>query len=505
LTYAQTFAFGFIYDDYWTVVNNAHLDKPLGQLVRAAVSGRSVEWGMPDATRPLMGLSLRLDRWLFGLSPAAHHVHSVCLYAAVCVAVFLLAFAVLRRFSSALVTGLLFAVSPLHAEVVAAVSYREDLLSALGLFGAAALVFWPSARPPPWRAYACAGLWLYALLGKESALIGPLLLAPLALVRRPSRSVLLGRPPLWLLGAAVALLWCNWRFGMSMLGEQIPLAEYGSWWEKLLRTARFELLSSAHSLVPVWARPEHEALAVPHWAWLLACVALVPLALALLKRRSLRVFCGAWGVALVAPLLTSPLFGPVNETADRYWFVGSISGALVLGAGVSALGRRQPALGLSALVLLVGGGLLASRAAGAAWGSEVSLWTAAVEAAPRSGRAWTSMSRVHRMAEQEMLAERAVQRSLELRPDYLPGQVARVLNQLWAGKLEQARAGLLLINAQTRLQQDAVRVAARCAARASAEEAQACARRSVPAGLVLGDPERARITSERLLGLDAAP
>jgi hypothetical protein len=109
------------------------------------------------------------------------------------------------------------------------------------------------------------------------------------------------------------------------------------------------------------------------------------------------------------------------------------------------------------------------------------------------------------MAEQEMLAERAVQRSLELRPDYLPGQVARVLNQLWAGKLEEARAGLLLINAQTRLQQDAVRVAARCVARASAEEAQACARRSVPAGLVLGDPERARITSERLLGLDTAP
>jgi hypothetical protein len=246
-------------------------------------------------------------------------------------------------------------------------------------------------------------------------------------------------------------------------------------------------------------------LPVAHFGWLLACVALVPLALALRKRRSLRVLCGAWAVALVAPLLTSPLFGPVNETADRYWFVGSIAGALVMGAGVSALGRRYPTLGLSALVLLVGVGLLASRAAGAAWGSEVSLWTAAVEAAPRSARAWTSMSRVHRMAEQELLAERAVQRSLELRPDYLPGQVARVLNQLWAGKLEDARIGLSRINAQTRLQQDAVRVAARCAARASAEEAQACARRSVPAGLVLGDPERARITSERLLGLDAKP
>jgi hypothetical protein len=504
-TYAQTFGFGFIYDDYWTVVNNAHLDKPVGQLLRAAISGRSIEWGMPDATRPLMGLSLHLDRWLFGLSPMGYHVHSVCLYAAVCVAVFSLAFAVLRRFSSALAAGLLFAVSPLHAEVVAAVSYREDLLSALGLFGAAALVFWPSARPAPWRAYACAGLWLYALLGKESGLIGPLLVAALALIRRPSRGVLAARPPVWLLGAAVALVWCNWRFGVSVLGEQIPLAEYGSWSEKLLRTARFELWSGLHSLVPIWARPEHEALPEPHWGWLLACVALVPLALALLRRRALRVLSGALGVALLSPFLTSPIFGPVNETADRYWFVGSLSGALLVGAGVSALGRRYPALGLSALVLLVAVGMLGSRAAGAVWGSEVSLWTAAVEAAPRSGRAWTSMSRVHRMAEQEQLAERAVQRALELRPDYLPGQVARVLNQLWAGKLEEARAGLVLINAQTRLQRDAVRVAARCAARESAAEASACARRSVPAGLVLGDPERARVTTERLLGLDAKP
>src|SRR6185295_8428611 len=59
-TYARALGFGFIYDDYWTVVTNTHLDKPLRELVSAALSGRSVEWDMPDATRPLMGVSLWL-------------------------------------------------------------------------------------------------------------------------------------------------------------------------------------------------------------------------------------------------------------------------------------------------------------------------------------------------------------------------------------------------------------------------------------------------------------
>ena len=70
LAYGPSLDHGFIYDDYWTVVSNRHLDKELPELLRAAASGRSVEWKMPDATRPLMGVSLWWDRQFSGLSPA---------------------------------------------------------------------------------------------------------------------------------------------------------------------------------------------------------------------------------------------------------------------------------------------------------------------------------------------------------------------------------------------------------------------------------------------------
>jgi hypothetical protein len=52
---------------------------------------------------------------------------------------------------------------------------------------------------------------------------------------------------------------------------------------------------------------------------------------------------------------------------------------------------------------------------------------------------------------------------------------------------------------------DALRIVRRCAASASAEAAQLCVRRTLPTGMVLGDPERLRAVSERLLGEPARP
>src|SRR6185295_8564529 len=103
-------------------------------------------------------------------------------YALVSVLVFLLAFALFRSFAAALAAGLAFAVMPLHSEVVSAVNYREDLLAALGVFGAAVLCFWPAPKAQKWWPYATAALWFYALASKESALSAPLLVGALALV-----------------------------------------------------------------------------------------------------------------------------------------------------------------------------------------------------------------------------------------------------------------------------------------------------------------------------------
>lgn len=499
-THARALAFGFIYDDYWTVVSNTHLDKSYRQLVAAALSGRSVEWNMPDATRPLMGLSLWWDRRLFGLSPSGYHLHSLGLYALACVLVFLLAFGVLRRFLPALGAGLVFAALPIHVEVAAVVSYREDLLAAVGVLGALALSFWPTRSEWRWRSVACGLLWGYALFAKESALIAPALVLALATVRRPSfwRAGVVLSPALFCGG--VAALWLNWRFGVSRLGEQIPTASYASWTERLLRIARFEVIAAWKSFVPFAPRPEREPLGSAHVTWLLALLLLIAALVWLARRRSTRVLAAAGAVALVAPLFTSPLLAPLNEIADRYWFIGSLAAGLGVGWVMRSVPRRA---GLSVMALLVVGCSVASWKASAVWASEIDLWSFVVQTAPGSARAWTAVSRAHRLADQEELANRAIERALALKPEHVPAHAARVLNALWFGKLDTARTQLRVVE-NREMHGDSLGAARRCATAETAASAQACARRSVPAGLVLGDPERLRAVSEHMLALPLA-
>jgi hypothetical protein len=248
--------------------------------------------------------------------------------------------------------------------------------------------------------------------------------------------------------------------------------------------------------LPIAPRPEHAPLGAAHWSWALAFVAVVAAVVILARRRAARPVAAALAVALVAPLFTSPLLAPRNELADRYWFVGSFGAALLVGFAMTRLSPRRSWL---AVAILTAGGVVASSKASAMWYSEVNLWTFAVQTAPSSPRVWSSLSRVHRLAEQEALAERAIERALSLQPDRLSAQATRVLNALWFGRLELARQRLEGLGKDT-LTSESLRVARRCAAAADAWAARACARRSVPRGMVLGDTERLRRISEQLLG-----
>jgi hypothetical protein len=497
VAYLPSLGYGFIYDDYWTVVGNSHLDKGLSTLLRAAGSGRSVQWGMPDATRPAMGVSLWFDRELFGLSSGGYHLHSLALYALLSVLVYLLAFALFRSFAAALGAGLAFAVAPLHAEVAAVVNYREDLLASLGIVAAATLLFWPARREESTRPYLVLGLWFYALLSKESALVAPLLVTALSLVRRPARSLWPGILPVGTL--VVAALWLNWRFGLSVLGEQIPQAEYASWADRVLRTVRFELLSLWRSLLPVATRPEYAALPAAHWLWLPAGVALFGVLAGLATRRGAHRCLGLLLVALVAPLISSPVFAPVNEFADRYWFLGSVAAALFVGWGAHTLRRRHALLSLGLLGAMSVAGIVACWSATSVWESETNLWTSAVSTAPRSPRAWASLSRVLRIAGHNDLAERTAERALEIQSDYVPGQVALALNRLAIGDRPGAGRVIAAIVPKSSLHRDALKLVERCAAPPADADVQECVQKNVPEGLVLGDSEQLRVRAQRLL------
>ena len=113
------------YDDTLYVTYNSH--------VQQGLAGSGIIWAFTTTDEanwhPLTWLSHMLDCQLFGLNPRAHHLSSLLLHLANVV----LLFAVLKRMTGALwkaaFVSALFALHPLHVELVAWVAERKDVLS----------------------------------------------------------------------------------------------------------------------------------------------------------------------------------------------------------------------------------------------------------------------------------------------------------------------------------------------------------------------------------------
>jgi hypothetical protein len=454
VVFARVVTFGFVYDDGFTLVENKWLTRPLAELVGLLVHGEAVARHVPDATRPLMVLAHALERRVYGLSPVGYHVDSLLLYALVCALAARLLLVLTRRRAVALFAAVYFAVAPLHAEVVAAVNFREDLWAAAGMFGA--LLLWCGPLPegrgradPGRRAVAAAALLTLGLFGKESALA----LVPLAFViafTLPwAREAMRARRRMAYALAGVLVLWLVWRVPLAVHGDDLPLAPARSLGQLLLRTARFEVLAVVHALVPWLYAPDYWRQPDASFRWVMPGLSLIAGVLLLGRARQARLPALGVGIALAAPLACSPLLRPINELADRYFFVGALGGGIVWGWALERLAFRlrldafRPALALLCAPLL-----LATWRATSIWRDERSLWTAATELTPASPRAWAGLSRVHRLAREQEGADTAMARALNADPDYVPALVTEVYNDLVFGRLETAREHLAALDAR---------------------------------------------------------
>ena len=215
---------GFAIDDFYLVVDN-----PAVHQLRGVPALFTQPWGNGaggDAMytrvnaasfRPVTSTLLAVEYSLFGPRPAPFHATSALLHALIAALMTLLCARVLGSARAALFAGLLFAVHPVHSEVIAAVTYQTTLLAAL--FSLAALLVFGRVLERGGRARAVelgalALLPALALLSKEEAVTVPLLALAWALVLRPPgwrRALLVGVVPMALstalaLGARAAIV-----------------------------------------------------------------------------------------------------------------------------------------------------------------------------------------------------------------------------------------------------------------------------------------------------------
>ena len=245
---------GFVYDDVHVVVEDARL-----HVLNPAAIFTSQYWppevGNDPLYRPVTSLSLAIDWRLGGGKPLLFHTVNVALHVAVVALVLALASLVLPP-AAAVVAALLFAVHPVHAEAVANVVGRAELLAAVGYLAAVLAFVRYGTRERggvagPAIVFAASAI---AVGAKEHALTLPAALllvdAAIALANHERPASRLRRSwPLW----AAALLACGlylWLRSRAVSAELAPgLVAPGL--EGTTAAQRFIVMLPAYAL---WAR-----------------------------------------------------------------------------------------------------------------------------------------------------------------------------------------------------------------------------------------------------------
>ncbi len=191
IPYANTLRGGFVYDDYFQVVENpyVHSFHYLPEMFTTTVWSFQGAQGVTNYYRPLMTFGYLLTYQIAGPISFSFHLASIVLN----VVVVLLVFSLVRRLSGeriALVSAGLFALHPLHTESVAWVAGVTDL--ELAVFYLLTFIFYlrlpEEGKENRWRAAMCVSFVL-ALLSKEQAMTLPVLLTLYEYFYREDRAI----------------------------------------------------------------------------------------------------------------------------------------------------------------------------------------------------------------------------------------------------------------------------------------------------------------------------
>jgi protein O-mannosyl-transferase len=431
--YAQTVNSQFVWDD--VVV--------LDQQLPYFASLRDIflpPTGVPQITnyyRPLIFLTYRLDEALaFSLWPAAEHArarvvtfHASCIlyHAVATLLVFWLGLALtvdapsaVRR-AAATAGAVLFAVHPIHAESVAWMAGRSDVVCSIFLMGAV-LTYLRNQRTGSWGALLATGtLALAAMLAKETGLalvvflplldwIGPAECSAHAEVsatssraarRRASRTAAFATAP----QSAIALAWRWSVLALALLTyvaiRRLALANMSA---PALPQATFSMQTLLGALgwyvvKAFWPWPQSAFVThVPAGPYIvIGVLALLALCFGLVTRprpgwRAVLIG-GALFICTLIPSLAVAVVG-VSETplAERYLYIPSIGLCLAAGlvlaqvsqraAGTQSTPRAAMAWGSGLLMLIAVPAAWATARRAAVWQDNFVLWSDTVQQAP---------------------------------------------------------------------------------------------------------------------------
>jgi len=457
--FIPTFSFQFLnYDDPWQITEN-----PYVRSLSAANLWHVLTCSVYQLWLPTKTISYALDYALWGLDPRGYHATNVLLHALASVLVFLVARRLLRERLWAVVAAALFALHPVHAEAVAWLSARKDVLSTVLLL-VSVLTFFRWRTGGARRAWVWYGVSLLVFLlasrAKPTTQVLPVLL--LGLVRLwpggegPAGGRLRGSWTLWgtlpFFVVAGVLSLVDWslatRFGYATGAQagraavNVPLVfwAYG-WYARLL-------------LLPVGLLPQYrvsrsmglgEPAVLLGAALLLASVVLV--VWALVKRWRMGAPLGWYLVAVLPVCGLLPIAVP-SPVADRYLYLPSVGACILAAYGLESLARRLGGLGHRVLVgavvvVLVALGLQTVHQEGV-WADSQTLWQNVLAKDPRNYNAHVNLGAALFERGDYEGAEEHYLWATELAPGMLHAYLSLGSIAMKQGDLEAARRWLTL-------------------------------------------------------------
>ena len=450
--YANALGNGLHVDDQYQIVTNPWI-RSLRNLPAIFSSGVwDFDGRVSSYYRPMMYVLYSLVYAVAGTAPWAYHLLNIALHAGTAVLAFLLARALLGEGDArhpwwrapSLVSGLLFAVHPIHTEPVAWAAGLVDVSYSFFYL----LAFYLLVRGLDRTRDLVLALAAYAaaLLSKEPAITFPAL-ALVYWALREGRDLgirgLAKRIAPWLLVSAAYLV----VRGMALGGLAPATSAVGlSPWEYVLtatallgRFLRAEVfptqLNFWHVFTPVtsvWSADAAIALAtVGAWVWLFA--------LAIRRRALVPSVALALAVLPLTPalMLASLNQGLENAFAERYLYLPSFGVVLLAGWAIAELdpGRRRLSRALTAALAAVAIlGAAATVQRNPVWKNGLALWGDAVSKSPGSGMTNLNYGFALMSAGQTDAGRRHLQRAVALAPDLVERQMTRAISYARAGR-----------------------------------------------------------------------
>lgn len=432
---AITFASGFrqssfVFDDHVLIERNVDLRR--GDIWRRALVSdyyaTSEAYGGSGYYRPVAVWSNAVDQRLWKNQAPGFRLTNLILHALASVA----AMAALRALGAstgvAWISALLFAVHPVHAESVAFVSGRVDILATLGMFAAMAFAGWRGRFA--WLGVGIASL--FAFLSKESSIVLPVLLA---LVWKSAADVQ-PRSAATRIPLAPQVIALGVAAGTALLLRGIALGNLLPATARAARTTNpvfLSLESLGFALGAVFAplralavEPDPAHLGVARLVFGISIGAVLWIAawrLDAVSRPLLRRALIAAGCALLPTLNLLPQETPLSER-----FLYLVAAFLVVPCGVLVMagwrrgGTMQPVTaGLTVIAVLVLLLIAAWRAQ--FWKDDVALWQRAVVEEPMRAAFYDRLGLALTERRSFVPAEGALRRAVELDPTSFSAQL----------------------------------------------------------------------------------